>query len=540
MFIYSVSLLVIFIRPLDIQAWQWADEAMYYANSQSILNYTTEGPWLGPFNKIVLSKTPFFSVFLAAVQLTGIPLRLAEFLLYAPLPILFAIALKPFDTRTSSVVILASLLLLFVPSIASEFRLLRGTLFGALALLCLILQTGFLIRVSKNQGRWWLWALGCGLSAGLAIVTREEAIWLLIPCCTSLLCTLMIAHRSRQWVIYCVSIAAFIGGYKVPIETFSYLNLSSYGIDAPSLRQHPDYKNLYSTLTSLEPASREKYVPILSNTRMLAYANSNHFAELKPFLEGSAGDAIATNKAHFYLNNWDEKKGREFFVSNFEFALADAIILSGRDSGSDFLQFCRSVTDELDRAVELGLIQQGPKGISLLPPISLNDTREIVSAMFLSLKLLLSAKGVDQIYSDRTTDLSIEREWHSSLRTWSPTEGKARDSIFQAFYQEALLKVLPFIYVLALVLLPISAVYLITIKHGELLLYLAIMLVSGSALGAFSGVMGILHTIAWPALNWPNAYNQLGYFPFHYLLLVASFIIMRGVSLLIDARKTKI
>src|SRR6266568_1708537 len=93
--VYIFALIVIFLRPLDVQHWQWVDDALYFNNAKSIISNMGWAYWLGPFDRMVISKAPFFSVFIATIHFLGVPLRLAEFFLFAPLPFLFWQAVRP-------------------------------------------------------------------------------------------------------------------------------------------------------------------------------------------------------------------------------------------------------------------------------------------------------------------------------------------------------------------------------------------------------------------------------------------------------------
>jgi hypothetical protein len=53
------------------------------------------GEWLGPFNELTLAKGPFYPLFIAGAFAAGIPLFLAQHLLYAAACALFTRALRP-------------------------------------------------------------------------------------------------------------------------------------------------------------------------------------------------------------------------------------------------------------------------------------------------------------------------------------------------------------------------------------------------------------------------------------------------------------
>lgn len=520
---------VVFIHPLDVQQWQWADDALYKDNARSIFISLKELiihqdaiQWLGEFSTVTLSKAPFFSVFIMLSHIFKIPFKLAEFLLYSPLPFLFWYAVKPLGLPKWPTLFLAAICLFFIPTSGIEVRLLRTLVFGAISLYCLTALCGLLIRYWKNEGRIWPWSLAAGVTMGLAATTREEAVWLIVPAVLTTLITVYISWQHKKQKALLLVIPYLILGFMIPGTFFSTLNYLSYEIYSPSLRQHSDFKELYSTLASLEPDQRQKYVPIGTATRIKAYDVSAHFAELKPFLEGPALDDIAKNKGHLTINGWgDRVEAREFFVSNFEFALSKAIFLSGRKDGESFLAFCRDTTEELNNAAERGEIKQGAKGIALLPPITTSDYEDIIIAAFKSIGFLVTAEGLNRSYlMEPNPEPHAEAIWHDYLGTWSVHQSGNIREISDYTFNKLLIPTLKFSYIPILVLSIICLIYLYRIKDKNFYFYFFMIMISASALTSFNTVMGVVDTIGWPILTWPNGYNILGFYPLHFLLLI--------------------
>jgi len=523
--IYGSALIIIFLRPLDAQIWQWADDAMYFQNALAIFQNIGNGHWLGPFNKVVISKPPFFSVFIGAVHHLRIPLRLAEFLLFAPLPFFFWMAVRPLKIGKWIIFYLATFCVVFIPVAGLDSRLVRGTLFGALALYCLISLCGIII-ISGSRSRKALswWAILAGLALGLAVTTRAEALWLMAPTGLAILFTFILEWRSGKLSNCALFVSLICIGYVVPCIFFSTLNYSSYGVFSPSLRQNSAFINFHTILCSLQPNQRKKYVPINTKTRELAYSISPTFAQLKPYLEGPDLDPIARNKAHLWINGWGNiSGGREFFVSNFQFALNEAIILSGRDTGKAFLDFCRQATKEIRVAIKNERIEHGRLGFSMLPPLLIADLTEIFSASFKSFFLLIG-KGLyrEKIHKSASTSV-IADDWHSYLRTWPlPSSDVEQHSIitknqFFNFGVDMFRISYPFFLILGL-LAGVRA-WLNKCEHYQKILMMLIL--SWSAILSFCFVIGIVDTLGFPLLKNPGGYNRMGFFPLHFLLLVS-------------------
>ena len=521
--VYLFALLVIFLRPLDVQDYQWADDALYFNNANSIISNIGGEYWLGPFNKAVISKAPFFSVFLAGIHYIGIPLRLAEFLLFAPLPFLFWRAVRPLQIGKWRIIYSAALCLVCIPVAGTDTRLLRTALFGALSLYCMISLAGVVTRSWNGRARVWPWAVSAGLFLGLAATTREDASWLMVPAGIVISISLFRAWNLRKSSYYGLIVLFIVGGYFLPVTLFSALNYKSYGVYSPSLRQNSTFRDFYAILCSLQPDQRRKYVPIITNTREAAYAISPHFAQLRPFLEGPALDHMARNQSHLFLNMWD-KEGREFFVSDFEFALTDAIILSGCYTGHTLLRFCRLATKEINKAIRKGMIEHGRRGFSILPPVELSDADEILAATLRSFWLLWTGKGQYRDLSIQTAPLSENAvTWHRFLGTCPyPSSGsepfsmKLRNRIFNG--EVALLRIS---YSFFLLLGLIAGVRAYINKCDNYPAILGMLVLGWSSLLAFCLTIAVVDTIGFRILEWPRGYNIVGFFPMHFLVLIS-------------------
>jgi len=534
--IYILSFLLIFSRSLDVQQWQWADDAMYFNNALAIIANLGKDLWLGPFTETLLSKAQMFPVFVAFSIGSGVPIRVAEFLVFAPLPFMFALAIRPLALPRLPILYLSMLCLLFIPMAGMELRLIRSTLFGAFVLYSLISLTGLLIHGSLKKNRRWIWAIISGIAIGLAAMTREEALWLFGPTLLVLCGIFFYTYRGKDFFVL-IAATLLLVGYEIPINTFSMLNYESYHIYSPSLRQNTAYKNFYSLLVSLEPATHQKYVPINEKTRYRTYAVSSHFAELKPFLEGQATDNLAKNAGHHYLSGWGDKlEQREFFVSDFEFALAKAITMSGRTTAKDFILFCHDASEEIRVAIDKGEISSGSKGIGLLPPLNTSDYSNVIVATLKSIRLLFEAKGISRPYfATANPDLEIARRWQAYLGAW-PSISKGHGlHISDIIYNKFIVPIFHILYIPTIVVGLLCLLFLIKKNQEKAFIYIFITLLGAGGLVSFSLVMGIVNTIAWPLLNWPQGYNALGQFPLHYLLLLSIVIIW---STVIEIRST--
>ena len=77
----AVGILSLWVRggfPLHAIGWAEADDALFIRLARSL----ALGQWLGPYDNLTLAKGPFYPAFIAMSALAGIPLKIAEHVIY--------------------------------------------------------------------------------------------------------------------------------------------------------------------------------------------------------------------------------------------------------------------------------------------------------------------------------------------------------------------------------------------------------------------------------------------------------------------------
>ncbi len=519
--LYFLSFVIIFDRPLDVQQWQWADDALFYNNANAIISHLGESLWLGSFTDVLLAKPPFFPLFIALSISSSIPLRVLEFLLYAPMPFLFLLALRPLKLPAVPLLYFSIICLLFIPAAGLGLRLERTTVSGAMVLFSLISLTALVVWMTTRQEKVWFWALLTGVCIGCAVITREEGIWLFGPVLLALVLICFFSWRLKNKLM--VVILFLIAGYQIPLATFSSLNYCSYGVFSTSLRQDPSYTQLYSLLASIEPTKRSKYVPVSTEVRGEVYEISPKFRELEPYLEGPLTDDLATNTRHHKISGWGKKLDvREFFVSTFDWALARSIYSSGNKTAIEFITFCNSATAEIQFAIDLGQIKAGSVGLGVLPPLRIDEITQVVFATYRSIQLLFWPQGIARKYNAKpNNELTVSTTWHVALGTSTVNSDRNIRRLSDIMFNRLLINAFKISYG---VIFAAGIIFLIISFRQERqrgLIIFILLAISTGALIAFSAVMGVMDTIAWAILKNPEHYNIMGQFPLHYLLLVS-------------------
>ena len=293
------------------------------------------------------------------------PLRLAEFALLLWLPWLFRSAVRPVLVLSWWQLAVIAVVLIALPFLPDEQRLLRSALQAALGSACLISATGLLLRARGPDAEMGWWAVSSGLFFGLSYINREETVWLLPMVASALGAVLFSAWWYRSWRRAFRATACLVAAFAAPVGLISGLNYQSYGVFVTTVRRAPAFTRAHQAMTRLEPESRERYVPIRTATRLKAYAISPTFATLRTYLEGPATDSIATHPIHLSMNG--RLPGtREFFVSNFEFVLWAAAFQAGARTAADSEALFARIAGELEAAIAAGKIGAGGSGPAVL------------------------------------------------------------------------------------------------------------------------------------------------------------------------------
>ena len=288
------------------------------------------------------------------------------------------------------------IILIGLPFLPQEQRLLRNTLHVAVASGCLISAVGMILRSRLSGMTPVRWAISTGFLFALSYLNREETIWLLPVVALALLAVFIGAYAQRNWRPAVLAMVGVSCAFAVPVSLVAMLNYQAYGIAVTTLRRAPAFTQAHQVMTSLEPDGRERYVPITTATRLKAYGLSPTFSRLQPYLEGSASDPVATNSGHLALNG-RPKGTREFFVSNFEFVLRDAAFAAGAKTASSSEDMFETIRLELDAGIDAGKITSGNHGPSLMAAAMPGDILEILKSSFVSLEMLYTLDSM--VYS---------------------------------------------------------------------------------------------------------------------------------------------
>jgi hypothetical protein len=384
------------IRP-DHRSWFWAAVVLtalklWLVDSQTIFAIgpaihddrlfvelaanLIKGDWLGSYNQFTLAKGPMFPLFIAAAFWLGVPLMLAQQLLYAAASATLTYSLFPWLRHGAARFGLYAVLLWNPMSYdaGNLSRLMRQNLYTPLALFTI---AGLVMLVARRYEAWprQLWpATLAGLSFGAFWLTREESVWLL-PAVTLLLLGPIISLRRewlQRWRPVALGLGVFTGAALLPSLTISTLNWQHYGWFGTVEFRAKEFKAAYGALTRPLVGPELDQVPVTRQMREALYGLSPAFARLKPHLEGPVGDHWS-DKDHFPAADRQMRGG--WFV----WAIRDASNAAGlAPDARTAMQHYQQIADEVNSACDAGLVPARPPRHGFVPPITGGLVRPIL------------------------------------------------------------------------------------------------------------------------------------------------------------------
>ncbi len=337
-----------------------ADDDLFLSQAESILR----GEWLGKASDLVTVKGPIYPLWLCLNHISGIPLLLAQSILYVLSCWLFVRALRPVISSNwgRSTLYLA---ILFNPgSWANEptTRILREGIYPALTLLLLACIMGTALRIQNGAKSAAPWAVALGLSGALFAMTREEGIWLLPSLAFIMLGGFVHVRgvRLRAWIVPAAYAAA---AYGLLIFAVATANERHYGVFTTCETTTEYFKSAYGALTRVKTGNWNPFVPVSREARKMIYSVSPAFREVEPYLEGKAD--FWTEPGCNALGVCDDIGGGWFM-----WAFRDAVNAAGkyRQGMSGARDWYRQVDKELDEACRSGRLDCLSRRSSLVSP----------------------------------------------------------------------------------------------------------------------------------------------------------------------------
>lgn len=338
-----------------------------------------EGQWLGPYNNLILAKGPFYPIWIALTFLSGIPLLLAQHVLYIAACSLFVFAVRPVLVRPAMLVFVYAVLLFNPMSYDTMVmnRVMRESIYPALTLLVLAFAAGFINRYDRPLKSLAFWSAGTGLALAAFWLTREEGVWLM-PSVMLLMgfAAIRIWQTKQSKFIRRLSLCflPFVI-WLVIILSIAGVNKARYGIFTTVEFKSAEFLSAYGALTRVKHAARHPHIPVPKETRERIYAISPAFAELKPYLDGALGEA--------WSKMWAESDQiNDIHGGWFMWLLRDSVAHAGHyASASSAADFYQRMSVEINRACEEHKLDCTANRATLMPPWHKEDFSPLIRAV---------------------------------------------------------------------------------------------------------------------------------------------------------------
>lgn len=258
--------------------------------------------WGGEYDHLTFVHLPIYPLWLAAVDLVGVPARLAIEIAWLAASAYLAYALYR-ATGMLSVSVPAFAVLILHPYTITLFD-------RALAETIVTVLTSFLVAAAieiwnvrdepPNRRRVLATAVFCGGFA-LAFHARKEGIVLLAPLALIAICSFV--QRKTWWkqnergrlavsLLVAPVAAVVVLGFAIAI-----LNYARWGVLARHDLASPGYQRAVAALVSIDSGRTPVHVTVTAKARSLAYEASPLFGQLRSYLEGEPGRQVAAQSA---------------------------------------------------------------------------------------------------------------------------------------------------------------------------------------------------------------------------------------------------
>ncbi len=352
------------------------DERLFLQLAESIVR----GEWLGAYSQMTLAKGCFYSLFIAVVFWIGLPLTLAQQLIYAGACAAFTRATAP-SIRSGAARFVIYAFLLWNPMSYEAHdlgRVMRQHVYTPLGMLIFAGLVALYDRRSGNFRRQAPWAVLLGVSLGCFWLTREESIWLAPS----------VALLAAAWIVGAIRTTAearrnlwragltVTGCALLPVLLVSGQNYRHYGWFGTVEFHAPEFKDAYGAMVRVKIGPDLPFVPVTRQAREAMYAVSPAFATLRPWLDGDIG------------TKWAEKEiypatERQIRGGWLVWALRDSVVAAGHGHNArEALAFYRQMADEINRACDNGRLPARSRRSGFVPVWREGQTAELTRTFF--------------------------------------------------------------------------------------------------------------------------------------------------------------
>jgi hypothetical protein len=369
------------------------DDGMYLGLGVSL----AEGRWLGPYDQYTLAKPPFYSFFIAASRILGLPLRLAQEMLYAAFVVVTLVAVRPLLARPGARLALAALLLFNPATFCAPVtgRVIREGVYPALAGLVLASAVGLYLRRHEGGRALATWSALLGASLAAFWTTREEGEAMLPALALLLGATALAQRRLPGRAARLLACTGPLALWPLGVLAVAAGNARHYGWFTLAEPGSPAFSSAIAGLERIVAGPRQPHASVTRRARRLAYGASPALARLEPRLEGPLAAAYAENTALLSA----EARG-EVGTGWLLWALRDAAAAEGlHRSAREARAFYAAAGRELADACLAGRLRCRPAWTTALGPrvrpLRASEWAPLGAGLARAVALTVSFRGLD-------------------------------------------------------------------------------------------------------------------------------------------------
>jgi hypothetical protein len=376
------------------------DDGLFVQLARSLL----DGNWLGAYDERSLIKGMAYPLFIALCHIAGLPVKLAEHMLYLGAGLWLAlVAGRLLRSRAAALALFALIAFNPAPFLPDMARILREGFYGSLGLLIFAAAgEAYLrdMRAARPLAGRLLPLVLLGLALGAFWLTREEREWILPP--LALVPAAWLGQRYRRYrkAVPAVSpgrraIAAEAGAILIPVAILALavasvdlLNWRSYGVFRDNDLRSGAFQQAFGALWRVQVADRAPYAVFPAEARRAAYAVSPAAAELKPYLDGPLGAAWQSGPCAML------RLCREIPAAWFVWALREAAARAGHHvSAAEADRYYARLAAEIDQACRSGSLDCLASPAGLAPPFRWRYLAALPADLALAYRLLVDFGG---------------------------------------------------------------------------------------------------------------------------------------------------
>jgi hypothetical protein len=355
--IWAVAAVVVILRlylagDRDILALNSPHDEYWYIKN------AFDGVWGGRYDEMTLIHLPIYSVWLALLDLLGLPARLAIDAAWLAASGYLAVAIARL-TRVSWAGLVLFAFLAFHPHVIRIFdRALAETLLTVLV--PAVLASGielWRLRDEANSTERSIALMVYVVGFALAYHTRTEGVLMLVPL---VLLGILSLHDRRTWWGRRDGLKLSVAMIALPLAAtllvggaLSAANYAKWGIWASQELAAPGYKNAMTALASIDAGRTPKQITVTREMMAMGFKESPTFRELQPAMDGDVGNAWVALSAPYVARPGEIGNGW------FYWALRDFAAKAGWHSDARLAESkYAAMAKELNRAFDDGRLKK--------------------------------------------------------------------------------------------------------------------------------------------------------------------------------------